>query len=376
MRTGTGLWLKYAKILIGVLLVAGISIWIYYASTSARAPTSAGTWSKKFSQYLPATNIDGDSEAPVDSGNSSAAEIRESNRILDLNQFLAVATTEEKLDQTLEIRNAWSKNELPVAYMLVWRRAKIASNLIESDVDEKTRLYAYNEYIESILTLDSLNCQGNLEMPGIREALLEIGTMFKDFPDEVIRSKASLVHVLGPAHDFLATSDLSHVKLLRKKFDEHAETILIDSKSALLFVQLLADMYAKSNYATGFRESGLAIAEKMKNSENPAVVDAGQLLKEQIFFAKIDLKSLVIRIEGGNLDTRNDVREFFQALAENPSSRIEIYQVAVDVVAQYKKLGESSEAKSLATWLGQVNEKNSVEKNRTEIAKMVAKLLG
>ena len=107
----------------------------------ARNPTSAGAWSKKFSSYLPTTNIDHEPTSVEETkAAASAAEIRESNRILTVDKFLDSATTEEKLDQSLALREAWDKNALPSAYTLVWRRAKIARNLIESDIDDKLSL--------------------------------------------------------------------------------------------------------------------------------------------------------------------------------------------------------------------------------------------
>lgn len=366
---------RNGRIILGMVLIAAIGLWIYNASTSTRDPTSAGTWSKKLGQYLPATDIDSEPTSIENDGKDSE-EIKEetSNRILKVNQFLSSATVDEKLDETLDIRDIWMKNELPVAYILVWRRAKIARNLIESDVDDQTRIFAYNEYIESILTLDALNCQGKLGVPGIREALKEVATMFEDFPDNVIQSKASLAHVLEPAHDYLETKDLSHIERLWKPFEEHSDKVMLDPQSSVRLVKLIADLYARSNYSSSFREPGLRISKMMGQSTDPTILDAAEKLKEQIYFAEMELYSLAERIEGGNLEARNDVRQFFEGLDVNPSSRIEIYQIAIDVVAQYKELGLSDDATALTNWLNDINAKNSDEENRIKVAEAVTEL--
>ena len=292
---------RNGRIILAMVAIAAISGWIYYASSTERAPKSAGTWSKKLGQYLPATNIDSEPTLVADNEDAKVEEVDEikeekSNRLLKINQFLANATLDEKLDETLDIRDIWMQNELPVAYILVWRRAKIARHLIESDVDDKTRVFAYNEYIESILTLDALNCQGRLGVPDIREALLEVGTMFNDFPNDVVQSKASLAYVLEPVHDYLRTKDLANIDRMGDAFEKHSNTVMLDPQSSVRLVTLIADMYARSNYSSAFREPGLRIAQTLLKSTDPTTLDAGQKLKEQMYFGDLELYTLALSL--------------------------------------------------------------------------------
>lgn len=372
---------RNGKIIIGLILLVCFGLWIYNASITGRKPKSAGAWSKTLDEYLPVTNIDAEPTVKESTDSKerkkTVSEIKEenSNRILKVTQFLASATTEEKVDEALDLRESWMKVELPFAYILVWRRAKISRNLIEADVDDKTRLFAYTEYIESILTLDALNCQGGLSVPGIREAMLEVGTMFSEFPDDGIKSKASLAYVLEPAHDYIQTKDLDNLDQIAVRFEEHGSKIVLDPSNAIRFVKLLADLYARSNYSSKFKPAGLRIAKKMRESKDEEILETATRLKEQMFFAKMGLPSLVSRIEGGNLEARNNVQEFFESLAVNQSSRIEIYQIAIDVVAQYKNLGSKEDAAALAQWLQKINSENQVEENRLKIDKALVELL-
>lgn len=363
------------RFVVGGVLLLGLGLWIYSAVTSPIKPKSTGAWSKTIGNYLPKADIDSE---PTKADDSDAKEISEQisikrQRVTD---FLANATIEEKIEESLDLRENWMNKELALAYILCWRRAKIARNLIELEVDDTTRNFAYNDYIESILTLDLLNSRGRLGVPGIRDALFEIGSMFGEYPDTVIKSKANVSHVLAPAHTYFETKDLAEIPKMADQFELHSEAILADTSTAIRLVNLISDMYSRTNYDSSLKASGIRIMEKMSLHQDKKVTQAAQTLREQLYFAKVELPTLIDRIQGNNLEARNDIQEFFEALDKNPSSRIQIYQIAINAIAKFKELGKTEDAQALGNWLAQINSRNTIVENREKIDKAIAALNG
>jgi len=358
------------RIIIGLILIIAIGSWIYYASINPRKPKTVGSWSNTI---LPIADIDSPPTRPgefIDPLIDSEPEVRS----MKLEHFLSSATIDELIEDALDLRLQWQNNEMPVAYILVQRRAKIARRLLEMEIDETQRTFAYNEYIESVATLDGLNCEGKMGAPGIRDALKEIAEKFSDYPDPVIGSKASLAFLLEHAHDYLKTNDTQKMLAFSDQFKIHADKILRDPVTTFQLIKLVVEISKKSNFHDDLKQCGIEMLDRLEQSTDSEILKIAGEFREQVYFAKMELGSLADRLQSDTDLARNDVQEFFESLETNPNSRVEIYQIAVDSILEYKRLNMTADATALTNWLEQINSQNENETAKEKITKAVAAL--
>ncbi len=358
------------RYLMGLLLIIGIGGWIYYATVNPRKPKSAGTWAKTI---LPTADIDSPPTRQFENAETQAKE-EPKNGSKKLEYFLAQATVDELIDEALDLRGTWTNNAIPIAYVIVLRRAKIARRLLNLEIDEKQRTFAYNEYIESITTLDGLNCEGKMGAPGIRGALIEIGDKFSDYSNPVISSKASLAFPLRHLHDYLESRDNQSLLAFDDAFSKHADAIMLDPVTTQLLIKLIFEIYVKSNFNESLKQCGIKVLHRLEQSEDAEIAKIATILREQIYFAKVELTSLVDRLQSDHENSREDVQDLFKSLEVNPNSRLEIYQIAVNTIVEYKRLNRMTDATKLTDWLEKINSKNEVEISKEKITRAILTL--
>jgi len=390
---------RHWRAIVGLLIFTSVVGLIYYTSVTPIKPKTRGAWSK----VIPTAKIDG--KPKMDSGNEAQkTTIGETQRVIEptstatgettndgaekpnpptdvqatslkLEEFLARGTKEQFIENILTMRRDWAKNKFPVAFLIVQRRARIARRLIEMDVTDDELLFAYNEYIEAIVTLDGLNCEGKMEVPGIRDAFLEVGEKFSSNPDPVIAAKASIIYVLAPAHNYFLDKNPANLSEFADQFDIHANKIMGNPQTTIRLVKMLDDLYHRSNFLPSVQACSKRVLKHLEASSDEKILKLGRELRESIYFSKVDLPSIVDRIEGGNAEARSAVQEFYENLAANPNCRLEIYRVAVDVVAEYKRLEANSDAEALANWLTTILAQNRNKEVREEIDTLLVELM-
>lgn len=389
---------RYSRQLLGLLLMCIVGGIIYYVAViNPKEPTTGSRWSanqKKTSpddsplesqgspypsdsQDAPSQDNPQIDEPNLDSTDASSSTTPSQTKTVGqsrdtIDKYLSESSSSELVEEILNLRNQKSPS-LPVNFVTVQRRAKIGKYLITLDeATPEQKVFATNDYIESIILLDAINQNAGLNADHVREELIAIGEDFSDHADDLIGSKASLAYVLVPIHDFSGNKqDPTVLQKTADQFDIHADKIIRNPDTMARFAKLIVDIYRESDYSDQHRNVAMQIMKRIEKENNPKIQTIVSLLREQIYFAKSELGSLVDRIEGGNELARGDVQALFEGLDANPTSRTEIYKVATNVIAEYARLGREEDAGALTTWLISINEKNTSD-NQAQISKAIA----
>ena len=360
--------------LIGFLLLLAVGGIILYVATKPKEPKTAGTWKSKLVGSPGETSTGTDTDADTESDNpTSGSTTTEPYNSAEKNfeQFMATASNSELIEIVLNLRSQNSAS-LPINFVNIQRRAKVGRHLLTKDLSESQKRFAIIDYVESVIQLDALNKSGDLDADHVRDHLIEVRDKYSEHPDDAIGAKASLVYILVPIHDYLQNKDESKLKTVADLFDLHAEKIFRHKETTGRFAKLIIDLFSESDFSPAHAELAKRLVRRMEKEEDPEVQTMAKLVREQIYFAKSELGSLVERIEGGNSIARDDVQRLFEGLDANPSSRIEIYAVAANVIAEYDRLGQNEDAEALAKWLTSINKKNEEEKIREAVDKAIA----
>jgi len=285
-------------------------------------------------------------------------------------------TKADLLEKLLNVRKQFTlAKSQPVNFVNAQDSRKLALRLLEMDVSESEELFVISSLIESALMLDSLNMKENLKAEHVRGYLIAARDKYCNHPDKTIGSKASLAFPLIPLHNYYGSNDESELVAVADQFDLHGGKIIRNPEVAALFVQLIISRYKDSDHSAAYRELAIRVMKRMKNVEEPIIGNLVNSIGEYVYFARSDLGTLVSRIEGGNRIARADVQSLFDGLDANPSSRLEVYKVAANVIAEYLRLGHTEDSDALLKWFVSINERNGSQSNREAIEKGIAEFM-
>ena len=376
--------------LIGFFLVLAVGGIIYYVASKPRELES-GAWkprpraaenldspdvvSTDPNQDLGAFNLDPTSNDSQDSNDSQGSGSASADGDDFNTGLLKNGSTTDLIEELLRLRSFPGSDSMAITFSLLLRRSRIANRLLEMELSESQKIFATNELIENALQLDATNSSGKLGDTSARDNLIRIRDSFFDHELAALGAKASLAFPLIPLHTFFESDNESDLVAVADQFELHAEKILRDPATTARFVKLLVDLFHESGYQDSrILKLNIRVMERLEKSEDDKIKYVALALQEQIYFHEAELDSLVERIEGGNARARNHVQIFFEGLDANPSSRLEIYKIAGQVIEEYERLGHSEEAQALVKWLIEINKKNESKESREEVAQMCAKL--
>ena len=276
------------------------------------------------------------------------------------------------VEELLRLRTLKTKSP-PVNFVNLQRRIKIADRLLEMEISDSQHLFAANALVEAVIRLDAINLTANINAEGVREDLIKVREKYYKHENTALAAKAALGFPLAPLHDYLVSNDKSELEIVADQFDMHGDEILRHPQASSRFVELIVGIYKGSNHLEEHRQLASRVLERLKKSEDPEVKHIAMLLREQIFFSESEIQSLVERIEGGNVVARENVQNLFEGLEANPNSRLEIYEIAGKVIAEYVRLGQIDDADALAKWLNTINQKNESKENREAVSGALTK---
>ena len=394
-NTSTFRFQRNQRQLIGFFLVLAVGGIIYYVATKPREPKSAGAW-----RPSPAEGTDNYSDEPIEFGrrpelsadstslepegstttsepDSSTASPRSPSSANGnaLNSLLETGSAEELVQELLRLRDLPLSSSHKINSAVLRQRSKVAKRILEMNISDSQETFATNELIENALQLDSVNKLGKLGDFLARDELIKIRDKYYDHEIDAFGAKASLGFPLIPLHDYFESDDTSDLVAVADQFDLHADKIMRHPPTTRGFVELLLGLLEESGYAKHYRSLSIRIIARLEKSQDPKIDYIALALREQVYFSEVDLASLVDRIEGGNEMARSQVQSFFEALDENPTSRVSIYEIAIDVVEEYERLGRADDATALINWLVSINGKNKSEDRKKKVAELCNEFL-
>ena len=367
--------------LFGFLLLCIVGGIIAYVALKPKEPKTAGAWRSKLGSDA-SSNSDGtdakdsqsDSQSPTDWDPDSTTQTPGSS-IGSENQkskdHWKTASVPELIEELLSLRDK-NATSAAINFVTLQQRVDVGSHLLTKELTKSQKRFATIDYIESIIQLDAINNSGNIKADYIRNLLIEVRDKYSEHSDDGIGAKASLVYILVPIHDYFDSGDESNLSEVADLFDEHAEKILRHNDTTARFAKLILDLFGRSDFSPAHAALATRLMKRLEKEEDPDVIKMAKGIREQIYFAKSELGSLVERIEGGNSIARDDVQRLFEGLDSNPSSRIEIYKIATNVIAEYSRLKHKDDADALMKWLISINERNENQEVREQMAEEIA----
>jgi hypothetical protein len=381
----------YHRIVIAVILLAGLGYWIYYVADAPRDvaksanleqpdPIELPSASLEFSPKKetssgvtsPAT-VDAAVDAAVDADNETASrKSAEPNSASD--RLIATGTVSELIEEALNIRGKVGKNSSIVDFMWCSRRAKISRRLLEMELTPKQREFALVSYIESISMVDSLNVQGQLNVAGPREALMEVAAKYSDHPNPTVKTKVSLAITLVPAYDFLVSGQPELLEKFTAELERRADQLINDQPAAARLLTTAVFLNDKPGFETLTWPVALKVLQTFEKTTSPNVKQLVVSFRERLYFGKLDLDTLVDRIDVNDSRSRADVQKFYESLVVNPDSRPKIYATAVAVIQRYQELGRENDVQALIKWLRDICATMTDDQQRQEVLTAIDEL--
>ena len=384
--------------LIGFFLILAVGGFIYYVATKPRELESASQSNSSVKETAPGngtgtsgtsgtsdstdatssnpdlSNGENSSSAPNELGSPSTASLQDSpKREKSSTNILETGSAAELIEELLRLQEYPITSVPTINFSRLQRRSNIARRLLEMELSESQNTFAINELIENSLQLDAVNKSEKLNDDQTREKLIQIRDTYCDHEVSAIAAKASLAFPLIPLHNYFTTKDPADLEATADQFDLHGDKILRHPETTARLAKLVIDLLSDSGYSDRHRDLAIRFMTRLEKSEDKKIKRTALAVREQIYFSQSELGSLVERIEGGNTIARDHVQILFEGLDANPSSRLAIYQIAEDVIAEYQRLGHSQDAEALVDWLASINEKNENKKNRDDIAEACQK---
>jgi len=262
----------------------------------------------------------------------------------------------------------------PAKFIMAGKRIEIANRLLEISSSEAQQLYAISSLIGATFEADALGNTEKMNADNIREELVRVRDKYCEHPNAMIGSKASLGFPLVHMHNYFKTKDKSELTAAAEQFELHGDKILRHPNIVTFFSDFIVAQYRASDHSEEHRQLTSRIMKRIAKSENKDFKPIVDALADNIFFSKIDTSTLTDRIVGGSVVARNDVQSLFEGLDANPSSHLSFYNVALNVIAKYYRLGLTEDADNLLKWLAAITEKNESEETRGHITEGIVNL--
>ena len=377
------------RAIIGVILIAGLGLIIHNTWSNSRKalgehrPVAVVENSSRVLE-LPETSID---FAPLNIGSSSDSATSnqdqpkspgaEDNGTPKEAEFVAreplleSGTADELVEMLLHLKNAWLDKNPTIGFMIQQRRLKFARRLLELEIEEHQRVFALNEYIESVIVLDLVVNQRKINAPQVRVALLEVVEKYQQHQSTTIRAKACLAGLAIPLHDYTRDRKGEALEEFALKLDKFAGPVFEDSLASAHLCSLVLDLRGLRDWDGVALPYCVKLVNKMADSSDPKIRSMSDNLLERIYFEHIGISDLTSRLDQGDKEVAPLIDEFFQGIEANPDIRSEFYQIAVSIIEKFKQLGQREEFGSHVQWLRKIVEKVSSKEKKAEIAKSI-----
>ncbi len=334
----------HRRIIIGAVLIGALAYWLLYGKDLVPRFQPK----RLASQLVPS-----DSEPSTDS-EQPADELTEntSSGSLDLGTGLNESKVEKLIDETVRLDASWPKETHSKASILVARKLKIARQLLELDsLTDLQRKFAEKSLIEAVSILDSLNVQGGLTLPNIREEMLREVEPYLDHDDADLQQIARLTMVCYPTYDFLTTPTEENLQLVEQRFNDYFSSLSESEFSQEKLCELVVRLQQVPELSEQTESFARRALEKFRTLDSEFARALSRMLEQRILFGRLDLPTLVERMQRSDTTADRDIESLKRGLKSLPSADLAIYQIALDVVRALIELEQQDRAIELLEFL-------------------------
>ena len=383
---GSFIWFQ-RRTIVGAILLVGLAVMIYkvymippktfeneerVTSLLVDPPSS----SIDFNAFEGMPTADPESGEPVTPKIFTMEDIvlPESEKIVAFDPVLKSGTVDELIEVALGLRDAWVGKSPQDAFMMCQRRAQIDRRLMELELTNEEQNFALGDYIETIICLDKIVSEHQYKAPQIRSALKEIAEKYTNHSDPIVCAKANLAAVSAPMHDFYHDNQTEQLEVFSRLVPNHIDKIFGDPAATGRLAGLTLKLHRSRNWDGSALPYCLDIVKRMEACEDQEIKNSGIGLRERLYFEHLEPNKIVERIKLDDLESRANVKQFFEALEANPNSRLQFFQVAVSTIETFKRLDKKEDYQNLLLWLQRISTKIGSKAKRDEIASVILKL--
>ncbi len=331
----------YRRVIYGALLLAALIYWLSHSKELI----------ERFSGPTESTEqVDQQKSEPPDEDDQAIKRVKRSDpdpkrdvekksgrldRSDEATPEKIVATPEKIVDEILAIDERWQSESTTVAYMLVAQKRRLSENLMQMELTQLQREVAKISYLESLSVLDSLNVQGRINDENIRPKMIEEAQAFLKDPDEDVRSLANLVLAVYPGYDFVMDPSDENLTAFEQSFDRHFDATVTKTVNARKLAEVIVQVGKIAEWEDRTEPLINVAMERFKTDTSEQGKETYLIFEEQLNFGILELDTLVERMAREDPTTEIQIAKFRSSLEKLPDSRVEIYQIAMDIIREY-----------------------------------------
>ena len=322
----------YRRYWIGSLLLIGVGVWIF-VSTFSDTQTHSNDSARIPQSELPQAKIE-------------LAQISEQvNEInWDSENGLADQDKKELLDAVLHSRQTSITRSDGVSVQVLVDRLTALRQLMNHELTKTEKVFTLTSYIETLVMLDWSNVVRELGLEHTREAVEELDRLYADHADPAIAGRANLAHVMIPGYLYLASKSDQELLEFRSRLDQRLPKILNDLKSTKQLTEFVGLMIRGNEHAETIDQLTRMLIDQAGKIDGPKYRQVQTQLEAKLLFGRIEVDSLVHRIEIGDQSSEADIRALMQGLSNADKFHESAYQVAFTCVGSLFRIGKTEKA--------------------------------
>ncbi len=399
------LWFHH-KTIIAFILLTVVGIWVYRISTTKKdvvEPNRRSEIKRPVEDDVPTANLD--FGPPANGGTTTDAEVNPSNPKPDAapsvpekpstdasksvdtthdstpekhpktrDTLLETGSVDELIEASLKIRDEWGSAIPSIGLIMCSQRAKISRRLLEMELTESQRIFALTSYIESISLVDSLNVASNMNLPGTRDALLEIDKKYSQNPNSSVSVQANLAMTLAPLYDFINNGEMESLQQFQTQFNQRLGEIARDQGALNRLAEVSIAMYKKPELPEARQQVILDLMKQIFDLKTPSSQAVAEKFRERYLFDEFDFEALPGLVQFNDESTGRKVNSFFDTLEQNPDSTDTVFVVATQIVRSYRESGNTEQANVLMRRLDEITDKIPTEERRQTVKAAILRL--
>ena len=228
--------------------------------------------------------------------------------------------------------------------------------------------------LEARSQLNGLNVQHGLGLPDSRSKLLTLAQQLSAHSDVKVAAKANLALIATEGVDILLVQISDEVLEFEEAYQRHIDPVLKVPGEAVVIATLMQRILLSSPYDPRLRAIHADCAQRLRAKENEDLRSMGDAMSETAAYSTLGLDSLLTRMNVASETTLADIDKFFATLADHPTSRKDIYKIALAVVGKHIKNKEYERAASSLAKLKSLQPTIEDEVTKTFVSEMLTKL--
>lgn len=370
----------HSKPIAGFILLCAVSALIYRLGIQTRNNQLAEKVEKSHSAPHSHThNLEASPESSdqvlQDTGDTVPEGGNSNPRVSEADFEFANQSINQLIERSIKIHQTWGREAPGIGVALCKERARISQHLLSRSLTESQQIFAITSYIDASSLVDSLNVSSKMNLPGTRDSLVKIDQQYCDHDNLDIEAKANLAVALAPLYDFMVTADPERAIQFESECRRRLTKIAQNSSALTRLANLAIAAHNKLEIDSPSVKTFAELAELLFELPGKQSRRIALQYREHLLYDRFDTRTIALLGSENDPVARQQVKDFFQTLTENPDSTPQTYRKAVDIIKSFQRLGRTEDSIQLTEWLERITDQIPVEQNQKNIKKAIKEAL-